>query len=88
MKDKKKLEHMNVKRALFLIEMQQLQVTKLWTIQWKDTIYKEERKIKEPGFLMRSSWLWKYFSYESKKIRQGAVEHYSCLSVIRQPLLT
>lgn len=67
MKDKKKLEHMKVKRALFLIEMQQLQVTKLWTIQWKDTIYTEERKIKEPGFLMRSSWLWKYFSYESKK---------------------
>ena len=29
MKDKKKLEHMNAKRALFLIEMQQLQVTKL-----------------------------------------------------------
>jgi hypothetical protein len=27
MKDKNKLEHMKVKRALFLIEMQQLQVT-------------------------------------------------------------
>jgi len=45
----------------------EIQVTKLWIIQWKYTIYKkEEHKIKGLGFFMRSFCLWKYFSYESR----------------------